>query len=169
MFSGSPTYFSVACGFIGMGWAVSVGLVFYHAMSSKRNVIFWTLVAVVLPFLGALLYLLYCVFLDSVRLRGYKARRLDVAGERILKYKGTGEKDDSDGLHRLMRYRDKQIEEILVKGNPLDAIGLIERRKKEASAKGDLKAVETLEFYETCVEHYQFTSSIPDVLLDLWR
>ncbi len=164
-------YYTV-CGVFGyiaiiLLWLTSVAFVFFHARRTNENQYLWGAIALLLPFVGVLIYYAH------LRLRAISDRGLSGAGirertgERLVKPRTVEELLELDAVVILARYRDAQIERLILDKKMKDAMALIKNRVGEMSARGDRTAVETLNYYRHIIGEYKTTREFPEYFLNV--
>ncbi len=148
-------------------WGISVALVYTHASTHDRSTWFWVLVAVI-PVAGVIFYFVYFYYKENSILRNARTRHKERTGERIAKPRTPEQLETHDAIASLAKFRDREVERLILERNMDEVFPLIEKRVRRATMCNDFIAVESYDVYRRAADRVDRTSELPRIMKILY-
>jgi hypothetical protein len=132
---------------------ILVYFTYVHATTHHRTAWLWTIIACV-PIFGPLAYFIYSSYKLRRVGRSYQEYRRELKGEYLLKPHTIGKRLKEEAAATLRKFRDRELEGLILGGHNEEAYKKLVGRRNEAIAKGDTAALETYYVYSQLMNRY---------------
>lgn len=148
--------------FLLVAWVMAY-FVFIHARINGRSVWLWGLIACI-PVIGPILYIIYYNYKANRRGMTHRQSRLEQTGKYLLQPKTIGKILEYEAQNTLGKFRDTEVEKLVLDRKIDDARVKIAARQIDAASRRDPMALETYHLYIQLLERYSANDEVdPDV------
>jgi hypothetical protein len=149
-------------------WGLSVALVYFHASTHERSTWLWVLIALI-PGIGFISYFLYFYYKNRSTMVLALKRRKERIGNLIAKPRTAEQRETHEAIAALAKFRDQEIEKLIIDGEIDEAKVVMETRRQAASMNNDFIAMESYDIYWRAADKVEKTSDLPRILKKLYN